>query len=384
MHLTIDASNLRRGGGVTHLEEVLRAVNLREHGFDKVTLWAPQKTLERIGEHAGLHGRSHTLIDKGRWQGEWFRKRMLDKLIEPDVDLLWAPGGTYLGRFRPYVTMLRNFLPFDKPERDRFKYSTAWLRLLYLNRAQSRSFLRADGIIHISQKAHDVLNEQLDLSQVRQTVIYHGLSQRFLMPPRQQLSFEAFNEERPVRLLYVSHINHYKHQTKVVQAVARVREKGIPVELNLVGPALPAARPIFDNVVARCDPQGKWVRWHGEIPYAEVQRFYHEADICAFMSTCETFGNILLEAMASGLPILCSDRSALPEVHGGTAESVNPEDVEAVAAGLERLIRDQDLRARLAQAAYERAQTFSWEKCAGETFAFLRQCAASENLKNKA
>lgn len=373
MNLFIDASNLRRGGGVTHLEEVLKTRAYEEYGIKQITIWAPEKTLDRIGDLPRLERRSHRLIDAGRWQGVQFRKRHLDKLVDAGTDLLWAPGGTYLGRFRPYVTMLRNFLPFDKPERDRFKYSRDWVRLMYLRRAQAKSFEPADGLIHISQKAHDVLNGLLDLRNVRQTVIHHGLSERFLMAPRKQAPFEAFTPERPVRLLYVSHINHYKHQDKLVEAVARVRAKGIPVELNLVGPALPRAKPKFDAACARFDPEKIWVRWHGEVPYAEVQRFYHEADVCAFMSTCETFGNILLEGMASGLPTLTSNRGALPEVAGGACEEVDPENIAAAAAGLERLIRDCDLRERRARAAYERAKTFTWDRCANATFEFLRE-----------
>lgn len=373
MNLFIDASNLRRGGGVTHLEEVLKTQAYLRHGIKRITIWAPQKTLDRIGDLPGLVRKSHPLIDKGRWHGVWFRKRHLDSLIDPDTDLLWAPGGTYLGSFRPYVTMLRNFLPFEQPERDRFKYSRDWVRLLYLRRAQAKSFQRADGLIHISHKAHEVLNDLLDLQDVRQTVIHHGLSMRFLMEPREQVPLAAFTAEQPVRLLYVSHINHYKHQDKLIEAVAQVRAKGIPVELNLVGPALPRAKPKFDAVRASHDPNDEWVRWHGEIPYAEVQRFYHEADLYVFMSTCETFGNILLEAMASGLPILSSNRGALPEVHGGTAGSVDPESIAAVAEGLEGLIRDRDLRQRRANEAYERAKTFTWEKCADATFHFLKE-----------
>lgn len=374
MKLFIDASNLRRGGGVTHLEEVLKTRAYLNYGIERITIWAPQTTLDRIGDLPGVVRKSHPLIDKGRWHGVLFRKRYLDKLIEPDTDLLWAPGGTYLGGFRPYVTMLRNFLPFEKSERDRFKYSRDWMRLLYLRRAQAKSFQQASGLIHISQKAHDVLNDLLELEDVSQTVIHHGLSTRFLMEPREQLPFEAFSSERPVRLLYISHINHYKHQDKLIAAVASMREKGIPVELNLVGPALPRALPKFNAARAKYDPSNQWVNWHGEVPYAEVQRFYHESDLYVFMSTCETFGNILLEAMASGLPILSSNRGALPEVHGGTADSVDPEDVAAVAAGLERLIRDCDLRQRHANEAYERAKTFTWAKCAERTFSFLQEC----------
>lgn len=376
MHILVDASNIRKGGGVTHLQEIFRVADLEEHGIDKVTVWAPEETLEQIGSLPRVVRRSHPLIDKGRWHGVAFRKYYLDRLIDFDTDLLWAPGGTYLGSFRPYVTMLRNFLPFIVSERDRFKYSVEWARLVYLRHAQAKSFERADGLIHVSQKAHDVLNDLLGLAHVRQTVIYHGLSERFRMPPREQAPFDAFSQSRPVRILYVSHIDVYKHHDTLISAVARVRRNGMPVELNLVGPVRKHAKSKFEAAQAMYDPRGEWVRWHGEIPYGEVQRFYRHADLCVFMSTCETFGNILLEAMAGGVPILCSNRGALSEVHGGTAVEIDPEDLESVVIGLERLVHDGPLRQKNAEDAFARARAFTWERCSKQTFRFLVQCAS--------
>ncbi|NDV63032.1 glycosyltransferase family 4 protein [Puniceicoccales bacterium CK1056] len=375
MHLFIDASNLRRGGGVTHLQEILQVADLKRHGFSKVTVWAPKRTLERIGDIPLVERRTHPLIDKGRIHGVIFRRHLLDRQIEPDVNLLWAPGGTYQGSFRPYVTMLRNFLPFDFPERARFKYRWAYVRLVYLKHVQTKSFKRATGLIHISQKAHDVLNEMTDLSKVRQTVIHHGLSERFLMLPRPQRQVEDFTEKTPARLLYISHINLYKHQDKLIQAVAKVRERGIPAEIHLVGPALPAAKRMFDPLAARLDPEKKWIKWHGEIPYFEVREHTQQADLYTCTSTCETFGMVLLEAMGSGLPVVCSDRSALPEIQGDTGLKVDPENVTELAHAIEKMLRDKALRMEYAMKAYDRAKTFTWERCAEETFEFLRACA---------
>ena len=374
MQLVIDASNIRKGGGVTHLQEVLNAADFSKHGFSKVTVWAPQATLDRIGDVPGLVRKGHPLIEKAGWHAFWFRKRILDQLIEPETDLLWSPGGTCNSKFRPYVTMVRNFLPFEKEERDRFKFSKAWLRYLYLGRAQILSFKRALGLIHISHKTNEVINQMTELPGVAQTTIHHGLNERFYLAPREQRDFVDFTAVHPARLLYVSPINHYKHQDKLIQAVALVRAKGIPVQLDLVGPAFPAAKVVYDRVIAEIDPTGEWVHWHGEVPYHEVQNYYRNADLYPCMSSCETFGMILLEAMASGLPILCSNKSALPEIQGGSCPEVDPEDIPAVAEALELMIRDKALRAQCAQAAYERAQTFTWKKCADETFAFLASC----------
>ncbi|WOO42923.1 glycosyltransferase family 1 protein [Rubellicoccus peritrichatus] len=377
MHLIVDASNIRKGGGVTHLQEVLNAVDFKDFGFSKITVWAPMSTLDRINSRHSLVFKSHPYIEQGGGRAYWFRKKF-DRYLSNDASLLWAPGGTYIGSFQPYVTMVRNFLPFEEKERDRFKYSKTWLRYLYLRHTQTYSFKHAKGLIQISQKTSEVINSCMDLHGVRQVVIHHGLNERFLAYPRAQRDYSEFSDAEPVRLLYVSPINHYKHQDKLIAAVAKLREKKIPIVVDLVGPAFPAAKKVFNSIADRLDPDREWIHWHGEIPYSEVQAYYQKADIYACMSTCETFGMILLEAMASGLPILCSNRSALPEINGGTSPEVDPEDINAVATELERLILDRELRVSCALAAYERAKTFTWQRCADNTFEFLAECAGRD------
>lgn len=364
---------------MTHLQEVLRSANLESSCFRKVTVWGPQVTLDRVGKLDRVELKSHPLIEKGGWSAIWFRHRILDQVIGSETDLLWVPGGTYTGSFRPYVVMARNFLPFVKEERDRYKYSRIWLRYLLLGAAQKRTFRKAGGLIHVSQTTHDVVNDQVSLPGVRQKVVLHGLHEKFFREPRRQKRFEEFDSENPCRILYVSPIAHYKHQDKLIQAVSNLRAKGMPITVDLVGSAEKSAKKRFDRLSRQLDPGGEWIRWHGLIPYEKLQHFYHDADMYVCLSSCETFGMILLEAMAAGLPVLCSDRSALPEIHAGTCPSVDPEDIVAVARGIEEMLRDASLRERAAAAAFNRAQEFTWKRCACETFDFLESVARNEN-----
>lgn len=375
MHLTIDASNIRKGGGVTHLREVLGKLDAVDHSIQSIHLWAPRKTLEVLPDHPRINKMEHRLIDAGRLQGEFFRRRILDDRMTPDTDLVWSPGGTYYGSFRPAVTMLRNLLPFDDVARNRYRYSKDWLRLVYLRRQQIASFERATGVIFVSEEARRVVNRSKPLILQEQAVIHHGIGSRFFMSPRPQREAGEFSAENPARVLYVSRLNRYKHHDILVKAVHQLRTQGLHIELNLVGSATPPRRRDFELILSSLDPDRSWVRWHHEVPYEEVQKFYHEADICTFMSSCESFGNILLEAMAAGLPILASNRSAAPEINGGTCPEVDPEDSRAVAVGLRELIENKKAREVCAAAAFARAQTFSWTKCASQTFRFLDSCA---------
>jgi glycosyltransferase involved in cell wall biosynthesis len=90
-----------------------------------------------------------------------------------------------------------------------------------------------------------------------------------------------------------------------------------------------------------------------------------------FASSCENLPNILLEAMASGLPIACSNRLPMPEVLGPAGVYFDPLRPRQIEDALRQLFHDAQLRRHLAVAAFERAGQFSWSDCARDTFRFL-------------
>ncbi len=115
----------------------------------------------------------------------------------------------------------------------------------------------------------------------------------------------------------------------------------------------------------------------GAVPYSALTIHYEEADVCVFASSCENMPNILLEGMASGLPIACSRRGPMPEVLGDAGMYFDPESAVDIARALRELIDSPALRTRLAQASFDRAQVYSWTRCASETFDFLAKLTAS-------
>ena len=116
------------------------------------------------------------------------------------------------------------------------------------------------------------------------------------------------------------------------------------------------------------------MRYTGVVPHTELHSRYAQADLGLFASSCETFGQILVEMMSAGLPIACSNRSAMPELLGDAGVYFDPERPIDIAHALRTLINSPDLRAKLAKASYERVHAYSWQRCADETFGFLAQC----------
>ena len=376
MILGIDASNIRGGGGVTHLVELLRAADLPKHGFSHAIVWSGQDTLSRIEGRSWLIKSHQPWLNKNLfWRTLWQRFRLARVAMAAGCDLLFIPGGSYAGDFRSIVTMSQNLLPFDWRELRRYGLSQMTFKLMILRWTQSSTFRRADGLIFLTRYAQDAVMRVIKTNGGKATIIPHGIDDRFACPPREQLSISQYSAEHPFRIFYVSIIDMYKHQWHVAEAVDQLRKSGFPVALELVGPAYPPALQRLRQKLSTIDPAGEFVRYSGAVPYDELHRCYAQADLGLFASSCETFGQILTETMSAGLPVACSNRSAMPELLGDAGVYFDPENPNDIARALRTMIESPDLRTRLAKESFARVQAYSWRRCANETFGFLARLA---------
>jgi len=289
---------------------------------------------------------------------------------------LFVPGGSFATDFRPVVTMSRNLLPFEWRELQRYGVSLTSMRLLLLRWSQSRSYRKADGIIFLTRYAEDAVLKVTGTLRGKRATIPHGVNECFLRQPRRQRSLEECDEQRPFRLVYVSIIDNYKHQRQVAEAIATLRSEGLPITLDLIGPAYPPALRRLRRTLRRIDPTGSVVRYVGHVPHDELHGWYEKADLCLFASSCENMPNSLLEGMAFGLPIACSNRGPMPEMLGDASVYFNPEDPMDIAKAIRQWLDSPDSREQNAQTAYNLARHYSWRRCAEETFRFLAHVRA--------
>ena len=119
------------------------------------------------------------------------------------------------------------------------------------------------------------------------------------------------------------------------------------------------------------------VRWLGWTPEADVEGLFALAGAFVVPSLYEGFGLPVLEAMARGVPVACSDRASLPEVAGDAALLFDPERPEQIAAAIERLLGDPAEAARLREAGRARAAQFTWARTADLTLASYERALAA-------
>ncbi len=371
IRIGIDASSTREGGGIRHLMEILNNVHPDKHKFEVIKVWGNQRTLGKLPNFPWLEKIHVPILEKSIFHRVFWWLFLFDGILRKECDILLSTGGTFVGRFKPFVAMSRNMLVFDLKERARYGWSMNRFRLIALNFAQSKTFLNATGIIFISKYAQRTISEKLNLSKKYTKVIHHGISKDFFAEPKIQKVFEKGDL---IKLLYVSTIDEYKHQWNVVEAIYNLRAKGFNLEIDFIGGnGFEPSMTKFKESIKKFDPEHTFIHYHGMVNHHEVVDYYKHADIFVYSSTCENMPNILIEAMSAGLPIASSNYHPMPEFIQDATEYFEPTSVESTQEVLELLINNADRRKEIADRAYALASEYSWGKCADETFSFLEE-----------
>ncbi len=378
----VDATNIRAGGGVTYLTEVLAVALPENFGINKVVIWGNAQVLAKIPPKPWLKKIVNLPLDSNLISRTcWQVFKLSKEATSQKCSVLWVPGGSYFGWFKPFVTMSMSMLPFEFKENRRYGISIAFFKQLLLKYTQSSSFSRADGVLFLSEYARRSVEKVTGLLRGDVFVAAFGINRQFYHKPRQQRSIKECSNINPFRILYLSFVGPYKHQWNVVEAVYLLRKRGYPVVLDLVGPLEHKPSVVrLHKTIDRNDPDHSWSFIHGSIPYSDLVHFFLRADLFVFASSCENFPNILVESMASGLPIACSNRGPMPEILGDAGVYFDPENPSDIERVLNQYITSLVLRSSMSQSSYELSKLYTWERCADQTFRALSEIASKGHV----
>jgi alpha-1,3-rhamnosyl/mannosyltransferase len=124
------------------------------------------------------------------------------------------------------------------------------------------------------------------------------------------------------------------------------------------------------------------VRWLGYVPAETLPLLYSGASMLVYPSLYEGFGLPVLEAMASGIPVITSNRASLPEVAGDVGLAIDPEDVEGLRAHMRTLIEDREEAARRGSLGIARARLFTWQACAQQTLTVYKKAIDAHSRRS--
>ena len=375
--IVVEALSALQGGGQTYLKNLFlhypkypdtRVIALVPVGFDE-ELSVSDSVLIKTSASA-----SRGVVQRILWN-KFVLPRLLRKL---SANVLYSTGGSLatraVGDCRTVVAF-RNMLPFSPVDRKRYPRGYMRFRLWLLQYVQSASFRDADLVIFISMFAKSVIDLTLNKRRGQSVVIPHGLSQHFFNPQPHPANSSLPQEY----VLYVSILDVYKAQVEVVKAWAELRlHRPTHEKLLLIGPEYSPYGEEVRKAIIDFGLQEEVMVW-GNVPYEELPAYYQHAKVNIFASSCENCPNILLEALAGGRPVLCSDYQPMPEFGADAVTYFDPYNPGQLAGALAAMLDDPVRIADMGLRAQQRAEDFNWEVSARRTWDALFALANKEN-----
>ena len=372
--LGIDAMNIRDGGGITHLYEVLNCATDRTIEFDKIVVWGNDTCLEQLPNKSWLLKINPLPFKNSYWRSILWQIFLLGRSARKmKCNLLFIAGGSAITSFRPKVTICHNMLPFSPKAIKLYPYGRHHIKILMLHFIQLYTFRRVDGLIFLSKWAQEQILPLLSKSDVKSAVIPHGISQEFKFPNRVHRVITECTNENPFTLIYVSRIEPYKNQLQVIEAFDKLRkESGWNIQLKIIGLASDKQYfKLLNEKLQQIDPNGHYINYVGPVPYEKLGSYYCQADMGIFASSCENMPIILLEKMASGLPLICSNIQPMPDYLKDAGIYVDVSSVDKLQQSIRSLILDIDARTFFSHNGVELVQKYSWQNSSLFTFQML-------------
>lgn len=363
MNVAINAYSAKSGGGKTYLYNLLRHVP-EDAGLiylfchDDLDVGSSSKIIK-------VKVRFPVYNPIMRWV--WERFVFPKWLTRLNIGILFVPGGVVSSKAPGgcrVVTMFRNMLPFDddaiRSSQSLFLRAKNWK----LKRMMLGSMASADLVIFISDFARRIIEKKIKVKS--KVVISHGISEAFLTAGGKFMSPELPFEGKYI--LYVSRLDFYKRHLELVKAY-----EALPLavrddfKLLLVGEITGSSGK---TVVEYVEKNGlkESVYLFGEYPYQKLPALYAGAELFVFVSSCENCPNILLEAMGSGVPTVCSDVEPMPEFGGEAMMYASPDNVKDLSSKIYLALSDESIRKELREKTIARSKLFTWTVTAERTW----------------
>jgi len=356
----------KRYGVARYLVNLLR--NLMQIDLDNEYLVYLSDEIEPLGlDHANLDFRIIRM-----WPGILWRHLRLPMTMRKDeIDLHFSPS---------YMLPLIKTCPSVVVVHDiTFKVHPEWFsadRRFLFDGIFWREVRRAERIVTVSEHSKKDIVECLTVDPGRVVVIQEAADEAFrpvkdekkLVDIRKRLGLsEGF-------IFTVGSIHTRRNLERLIEATASAgRDFGIDPMLLIVGTPAPFSPPVdISGAADRCGIKDRVI----QVPYVSDQELvllYNVCGLFVYPSLYEGFGLPVIEAMACGAPVACSNTTSIPEVAGQAVIYFDPASVEEMADAIGRGLTDQTLREELSRKGKERAATFSWRRAAEETLAVFNQ-----------
>jgi len=316
----------------------------------------------------------------------WFDQFVVPRRLGPDVDLLLTPSNiATMATGTPQIVVIQAPLSVrsiraQTPHGDEL---VSRGKRLYYDLMMPVSMRKADRVVAVSTHLAEHIRRSWPDSDSKLTVIHEGVDAAGFEP---RTSDESKADGRDPYVLFVSTLFPYKNADRLIEAFALLKSGGgAPDRLRLcIAGRDPdgGQRQRLEELAARCGVDTS-VDLLGVVPHEGIADFYRGASAFVFPSAVETFGLPVLEAMASGVPVIASDRMSVPEVVGDAGIVVDPDSLADLAQAIERVLADEGLRSELIEAGHRRVGELSWRRVADAFESLFAQVVVGQGSRTR-
>lgn len=259
----------------------------------------------------------------------------------------------------PYVVSLRGS---DVPGYSQ-KFSLIYK---FINPLIRKIWKDADNVVSVSSGLRDLARKFNPDQEI--DVIFNGINISEFQYQPEKVDTDHF------RILCVSRLTQRKAIDYLIRAVANLKEKHPDVVLELVGDG--EQKSELENLARELKAE-KYIVFTGLVKHEEVSAYFNRASVFVLPSLNEGMSNVMLEALACGLPIVATDTGGTKELvdDGRNGFIIKMKDAKDIEEKVERLIADQELRKKMAQESRKKAEEMSWRKVADDYFNFYEKLA---------
>ena len=293
------------------------------------------------------------------------------------ADLMFSPSANIFPLTRPpMVCTIHDATPFVMPSQS----PRMVMAQRFFLRAAAR---RSRAIITVSEQSKKDLIAICGLPEGKVTVVQNGYdSDVFNDEPADAGKLQALQARLGIQKSYIFHhgvIQPRKNLKRLIEAwhLLLSRRHDLQLDLVLAGPTGREHEQVFRLGEERSSERGRMI-FAGTLSDGDLARMLKGSALVAIPSLYEGFCLPMVEAMACGVPTIVSNNSCFPEVSGNALLYFDPLAVEDIAAKMESVLCDSELRARLRAGGLQRASCFSWERCGRETLQVLLRAAGRE------
>jgi glycosyltransferase involved in cell wall biosynthesis len=282
------------------------------------------------------------------------------------IDILLSGGLT-----SPFFCPATSILALHDIQHVNQPRNYSWLYHFFLKTIIYWSAKTADGIITISHKVKQDIIRSYKIPRER-ICVTHLAADHHVFFPRNTDEVESARKKYRLPqsfLLYpASSLAHKNHQ-RLFEAMKLVTEAVKETHLVLIGPRNEGANRILASI-AGMDLQ-KDILLLDWLPFEDIPLLYCASQLLVYPSLDEGFGLPILEAMACGIPVVCSRIEPMTEVAGDAAIYVDPYDPKNIAEGVLSVLKNDPVRQRFIEYGLKRSKEFGWDKTASSTLSFL-------------